>query len=709
MARLLPSLAILAILVAAETLARSLKNADPSVRDVLKAALSRRNKGYGYGYGYPYGHIFGKSAVDSCPDGGIQLTATNLPQSFAVLEYTNNLDCTWNITADEGMVIMVEIEEYEIENAWMCQYDYLSVGAGDGSSVHLCGEGSFSGYSVGNHLDLHFHTDYCVTHNGFTVEFIQIPAEDAPVRYTMQDAVDDSGITLTETEEFVLTSHAGLAYENNMNYTTTVTAPRGKMVLLTVEAFDVEYSYNCIYDFVSIYNSHGDLVNTWCGSNANGNEAVSLNNMTIWFHTDDSVTATGFILKLSVIEPSSLMPFELPTYEARACPGPIELDDVTDRPVVIASPMFGMSQYSNEMNCSWKVTTAPGKFLKVKVIDLDIEFHGSCEWDSLSFLDGPATSNLLAKLCGNTEPAEFTSSGSDLLINFVTDSCVTDLGFMLEVSAVDEEIIVPEDPCSALGGAMHVTEEAAEIASPGGLQDNYLPNSNCSWVITSPDADKTVTFTFNSFALENAPGCMYDSLSFYNSETADPESLIGTYCGETSPESITSTGSVLFINFVSDYCVQHEGFSGVVSFGNDEPTEPQTPSSDFSWWYGDWESSSSSSESSESSSSEGSGFGETGDENDSTPSVSILPVKTTKMVDWSSPATAKKANDEAAMKRDFAEVLRKGAQHSRKLVEFFRAVRPQNRPLFTTLAIAVATGAATATGSNVVNTFWSWG
>merc|ERR1712165_549946 len=106
---------------------------------------------------------------------------------------------------------------------------------------------------------------------------------------------------------------------------------------------------------------------------------------------------------------------------------------------------------------------------------------------------------------------------------------------------------------------------------------NYLPNSNCSWVITSPDADKTVTFTFNSFALENAPGCMYDSLSFYNSETADPESLIGTYCGATSPESITSTGSVLFINFVSDYCVQHEGFSGVVSFGNDEPTEPQTP------------------------------------------------------------------------------------------------------------------------------------
>merc|ERR1712012_1540472 len=125
-----------------------------------------------------------------------------------------------------------------------------------------------------------------------------------------------------------------------------------------------------------------------------------------------------------------------------------------------------------------------------------------------------------------------------------------------------------------------------------------------------------------------------------------------------------------------------------VSFRNDEPTEPQTPSSVFSWGDGDWEAST---DSSESSSSEG--F--EGDEN-SSPHVSTLPFKTTKMVDWSSPAKAKKANgNEAAMKRDLAEVLRKGAQHSRKLVEFFRAVSPQNRPLFTTVAIAVATGATT--------------
>merc|ERR1711884_1026277 len=104
MSRLLPSLALLAVVIAEGTLARSFKTADPSVQELVKSALSHRNKDYGYGNGYnglsqgpspqQYGYYgtFGKtsisrSAVDSCSEGGIQLTATSLPQTFGVLEY----------------------------------------------------------------------------------------------------------------------------------------------------------------------------------------------------------------------------------------------------------------------------------------------------------------------------------------------------------------------------------------------------------------------------------------------------------------------------------------------------------------------------------------------------------------------------------------------------------------------------------------------
>ena len=69
----------------------------------------------------------------------------------------------------------MHIGSYAIEHAYSCQYDYLSVAEGDGSDVRLCGEGSFEGFSVGTTMTLHFHSDCSVTHNGFTVEYSQIP------------------------------------------------------------------------------------------------------------------------------------------------------------------------------------------------------------------------------------------------------------------------------------------------------------------------------------------------------------------------------------------------------------------------------------------------------------------------------------------------------------------------------------------------------
>merc|ERR1712004_736540 len=339
----------------------------------------------------------------------------------------------------------------------------------------------------------------------------------------------------------------------------------------------------------------------------------------------------------------------------------------------------------------------------------------------------------------------------------------------------------------------------AEIASPVDSDGMYPPNSNCSWVIQAPEPTQTVTFTFTNFILEDATGCSYDSLSFYNSDTVDPANLIGTYCGESTPESITSSGAVMFISFTSDYCVQHEGFNGIVSFGNEEPTEAQAESDRWWWSYSNYDSLSSSDSMSYSdymgsgsgdyvsasyymgsgsgsgdyvSSSDymGSGSGEYVSSSDymgsdsgdyasssdymgsgsgnfmgsgsgsgsgnfmgsgsgsgpgnfmgsgsssgdfmgsgSRPTTTARPKTTNTMINWSSPAKkSKKEMDEAALKRDLAEVLRKGAQHSRKLVEFFRAVNPQQRPLFTTLAIAAATGAATAVGGNAANSVWSW-
>ena len=76
----------------------------------------------------------------------------------------------------------------------------------------------------------------------------------------------------------------------------------GSLVRLAVEAFDVEYACNCQYDWVSVYNSQGALLQTWYGSHGKGQETLSPDNMTIWFHTDSSITQTGWIFELSIVD-----------------------------------------------------------------------------------------------------------------------------------------------------------------------------------------------------------------------------------------------------------------------------------------------------------------------------------------------------------------------------------------------------------------------
>merc|ERR1712004_122465 len=730
MARILPTLVLLAVFIAAhEAYARSLNLKGANIRKFL-AAMKRMNS-------VP----LSKSEVDHCPDGGQTLSATGDVQTFHVTEYSNNMDCTWEITADAGMAVYIEIPDYAIENAYMCGYDYLAVDEGTGTPVHLCGQGSYSGYSVDTVMHLHFHTDYSVTHNGFTVHYKQVPAAAVPRHVTMQDAAA-SGLTLTaDADTQILTSHSGAEYSNDMDVTTTVTAPAGMMVRLAVQAFDVEYACTCGYDFVEIYNKVGDLMHTWCGGEANGQENVSMESMSIRFKTDGSVTATGFIFHLTIVDPSTLETYQLPNYEATSCPGPLEINNVTDA-ITIASPNYGIAQYSNHMECSWSLTTAPGKYLSVRFVSLDIEHHAACQWDGLYFFDASsiASGHAFATICGHNTPDTFTSSSSELFIEFSTDYSVTDGGFLLEISAVDEPISLPEDPCNVANGPMHIAESGAELASPAlptypaGSGQEYLPNSECSWIAHAPNATQTVTFTFTSFHLEEASGwsgdCWYDYLSFYNGAAPDEDKLIGKYGGDTSPERITSTGSVMLIKFVSDYCIQHAGFHGMVTFGNDDPTPPEvyesyySPGSDYgsdsAWMSGmgsgsdsdsAWMSGMGSGPDSDSawmsgmgSDSDFSSSPDMGSDSDSSNGhPNVLPVKIVKWATDDKSLKAKEDKSEAAFKRKMAEITRKGAAESKKLVEFFRAVH-QQRPLFTTIAV----GAATLAGGTAANALWSW-
>merc|ERR1712004_36787 len=198
----------------------------------------------------------------------------------------------------------------------------------------------------------------------------------------------------------------------------------------------------------------------------------------------------------------------------------------------------------------------------------------------------------------------------------------------------------------------------------------------------------------------------YDALSLYESDAH----LIASWCGTSAPPtSYTSDADgYLLITFTTDGSVTRPGFWLAVTFApvdgsRETPAEdsstatvaPTSPGSD-----SDADSTFGSSmmgSDAESGSSPDLGS----DSNPSNPNG--LPVKIVKWATDDKSLKAKEDKSEAAFKRKMAEITRKGAAESKKLVEFFRAVH-QQRPLFTTIAV----GAATLAGGTAANALWSW-
>ncbi|XP_056423224.1 adhesion G-protein coupled receptor G6 isoform X3 [Hyla sarda] len=122
-----------------------------------------------------------------------------------------------------------------------------------------------------------------------------------------------------------------------------------------------------------------------------------------------------------------------------------------------------------------------------------------------------------------------------------------------------------------------LTAPSGAFTSP--CYPELYPNSqDCKWTIRAPDGF-IIHVTFVDFDVEEAQGCMYDSLSINNGES------VSKFCGITAKGlSFNSTGNVMIITFVSDFSIQKKGFSityniVAVSLRNQKVTIPQNQSS----------------------------------------------------------------------------------------------------------------------------------
>lgn len=105
---------------------------------------------------------------------------------------------------------------------------------------------------------------------------------------------------------------------------------------------------------------------------------------------------------------------------------------------------------------------------------------------------------------------------------------------------------------------MTATSTPQYISSPNYPQ-NYPLSVTCTWVISASNFH-SIELQFTDFALEDGYGfCTADYVELRDGATSAATSL-GRFCDTRSPFTLHTSGSSLFLSFVSDSSIVKKGF-----------------------------------------------------------------------------------------------------------------------------------------------------
>ena len=101
---------------------------------------------------------------------------------------------------------------------------------------------------------------------------------------------------------------------------------------------------------------------------------------------------------------------------------------------VVTSPNYP-DNYPSNLRKTETIEVEQGWILSLQFTAFDIEYDSSCDYDHLTITDGDGTI-LMEKSCGNSLPADITSTSNIVKLVFKTDGGVTRPGWSVSWSAV---------------------------------------------------------------------------------------------------------------------------------------------------------------------------------------------------------------------------------------------------------------------------------
>ncbi|MBW6483065.1 MAG: M4 family metallopeptidase [Vicingaceae bacterium] len=459
--------------------------------------------------------------------GTTNLTASSgtITDGSGSANYNNNANCKWIIAPAGATQISLNFTYFDTE----ANYDTVLVYNGPDDTYPVLATW------WGNTLPPTINTTAGV--GAMTIKFVSdvsITAGGWSANYT------STGITPTCGGGTVLANPTGSFndgsgggnYGNNQLCYWFISPPCANSITLSFSQFNTELNYDgiIIYDDWVGTNQLAVLTGTSIPSPITSNTGKML----VIFVSDYSYTMQGFSANYT-------------STGSAYCSGTTNLNTAD---YATFSDGSGSNNYCNNLDCRWLIQPPQATTVTLNFTAFDLEeasLDGLTIYDVVEVYNGTTTAApLLGKYTGGNLPPAISSTGGSMLVRFVTDISVTKQGFSAYYTSTQNQY------CS---GTTTTLIAQSGTFTDGSASNNYSNNTNCSWLIQPTNAT-AITLSFSAFNTE----LNYDGVIVYDGAN-NTAPVLGQFSGTSIPNSVSSTGGSMYVEFLSDPSVRGQGWT----------------------------------------------------------------------------------------------------------------------------------------------------
>jgi len=480
----------------------------------------------------------GNSSSNFC-GGTTYLTAPSgtITDGSGSSNYYDNSNCIWVISPPGATQIQLLFSEFDTE----ADYDTVFVYDGPDETFPILATwfgntlpSVISTTSGVGAMCVRFTSDVTQTAGGWSANYLAI-----------NSSPSCDGVTILSTPSGSFNDgSAGNNYGNNQECYWLISPPCASSVTLSFSQFNTEQDSDRIIVYDDL--EGGNQIAVFTGTTIPNTITSSTGVMLVVFISDYSINLQGFTANYTSLG-------------SAYCNGTTNLNSSDYATFTDGS---NGNNYCNNQDCMWLIQPPQATTVTLNFTEFQLEDAASdgTIYDAVEVYDGTSTSStLLGRFTGSNLPPSISSIGGSMLVRFITDLEENMQGFSAYYTST-------QNP-NCIGTTTNLTSQSGTFAD-GSASTNYANNTDCSWLIQPTNAT-AITLSFSDFNTE----LNYDGVIVYDGANNTAQ-VLGQFSGTSIPNSVTSTGGIMYVEFLSDPTVRGQGwtanYTSTITTGIDE-------------------------------------------------------------------------------------------------------------------------------------------